>query len=158
MKHFLTWAGAVLIVLGLGFAIARAYSPLRHPWRHHGPLGGVARELNLNSTQKSQIKTIWQAERPTVAALVRELVAENKEMDSGTAQRNFDQGKVQAIADRQGATIAKLMVEKEKLRSQIYTSVLTPAQRQKADRLQDRWHARMARIASRLEQESGSAH
>jgi Spy/CpxP family protein refolding chaperone len=106
--------------------------------------------LNLSDGQKSQIKSMWQTERPTVASLVQELVSEGKEMDSVTAQGNLDDGKIQTIAARQGATIAKLLVEKERLKSKIYTGILTPKQRTKADELQKGWHSRLDRVAARL--------
>jgi Spy/CpxP family protein refolding chaperone len=89
----------------------------------------VAYELNLSDTQKSQIKSIWESERPTVAPLLQELASEGKEMDSVTVQGRLDESKVQAIAARQGETIAKLLVEKERLKSKIYTTVLNSEQR-----------------------------
>ena len=116
----------------------------------HGPLGYVAHELNLSDAQKSQIKSMWEAERPTVASLVQELASEGKEMDSATAQGNLDDSKVQAIAARQGETIAKLLVEKERLKSKVYTTVLNPEQRTKADELQKKWHSRLDHVASRI--------
>jgi Spy/CpxP family protein refolding chaperone len=143
-------------MVGLGVMVVRADSPMRHGWHRGGPLGHIARELNLNSTQKSQIKSIWKTERPTVAALVGEFAVESKEMDSVTAHGAFEEGKVQAIADRQAATLARLLVEKEKIKSGIYTTVLTPEQRAKAEKLQERWHSRLDRIAERLTQEDGS--
>ena len=94
---------------------------------------------------------MWQVERPTVARLLREVAAEVGEMDLATAQGNPDDAKVQEIAERQGRSIARLVIEKERLKSKIYTSVLNPAQRQKADELQRRWHERLDRIADRLE-------
>jgi len=110
----------------------------------------LAHELNLSDAQKSQIKSMWEAERPTVASLVQELASEGKEMDSVTAQGNLDDSKVQAIAARQGETIAKLLVEKERMKSKVYTTVLSPEQRTKADELQKRWHSRLNRVATRI--------
>jgi Spy/CpxP family protein refolding chaperone len=151
MKHVVFWSGVVLIVVGVTIAIARADSPMRRRWCHRGPLGYLAHELNLNDVQRSQIKSIWQAEKPTIAALVREFSAENKEMDAVTTQGKSNEAKVQEIANRQGMTTAKLLVEKQKVKSQIYSTVLTPDQRTKADSLQERWHSRLDRIADRLE-------
>jgi Spy/CpxP family protein refolding chaperone len=116
----------------------------------------MARELDLSSKQKTQIQSIWQGEKPAVTSLVRELAGESKEMDVATAHGVLDEGKVQEIAGRQGATIAQLLVEKEKLRSQIYTTVLNPDQRMKADKLEERWHSRLDQMASRLEGTSDS--
>jgi Spy/CpxP family protein refolding chaperone len=47
-------------------------------------MGFVARQLDLTDNQKSQIKTIWEGERPNIAEVVRELASEQKEMDALT--------------------------------------------------------------------------
>jgi Spy/CpxP family protein refolding chaperone len=91
---------------------------------------------------------MWQTEKPSVFGLVHELAAEGKEMDQATAKGNLDEGKVQEIATRQGATVAKLLVEKEHFKSKIYATVLTPEQRTKADELQSRWHERLDHIGN----------
>jgi Spy/CpxP family protein refolding chaperone len=156
MKRIMIWSSVALLLVATGIIVARADGSGRRGWgrwsgRHHGPLGYIARELNLSNAQKSQIKSMWRAERPTVASLVRELASEGKEMVSVTAQGSFDDGKVEAIAARQGATIAKLLVEKERLKSKIYTTVLNPEQRTKADELQKKWHSRLDHVAARIE-------
>jgi Spy/CpxP family protein refolding chaperone len=155
MKRFMIWSSAALLLVVVSIVVVRADGPRQHgwggrAWGHRGPLGYIAHELNLNDAQRSQIKSMWQAERPTVASLVQELAAEGKEMDSATAQGNLDDSKVQAIAARQGETIAKLLVEKERLKSNIYVSVLNPEQRTKADELQEAWHSRLDRLAARI--------
>ena len=156
MNQRFIWFGALLVIVELGVLIARGDSPVRYGWHRGGPFGHMARELNLNGTQKSQIKSVWQAEKPTVASLVKEFATENKEMDSAARQGAFDESKVQAIADRQAATLAQLIVEKEKLESKIYTTVLSPEQRTKTDKLQEQWHSCLDRIAERLAHENES--
>jgi Spy/CpxP family protein refolding chaperone len=155
MKRAMIWS-IVGLALVVAVAVAGADSPgwrgwRAHRWGHFGPGGYLAHQLNLSDAQKEQIKTIWQAERPTVARLVREVAVEAGEMDTATTQGKAEQGKVEEIAARQGAGIAKLLIEKEKLKSEIYTSVLNPDQRTKADELQRRWDERLDRIADRLE-------
>src|SRR5258708_11230374 len=154
MKRYMIWSSVALLLVAIGILVARVDGRGRgwggRGWSHHGPLGYVAHQLNLNETQKSQIKSIWEAERPTVASLVQELASEGKEMDSVTAQGSFDDSKVQAIAARQGETIAKLSVEKERLKSKVYTTVLNPEQRTKADELQKTWHLRLDHVAARI--------
>jgi len=155
MKRFMIWSGLALFLVVVGIVVVRADGS-RHRgwtgrgWGHHGPLGYVGHELNLSDAQRAQIKSMWQAERPTVASLVNELASEGKEMDTATAQGNLDESKVQAIAARQGETIAKLLVEKERLKSKVYTTVLNPEQRVKADQLQKTWHSRLDRVAARI--------
>jgi Spy/CpxP family protein refolding chaperone len=155
MKRYMIWLSMALIFVAIGIIVARADGPRRRGWHgwgwsHHGPLGYVAHELNLSDAQKSQIKSMWEAERPAIASLVQELVSEGKEMDSVTAQGALDESKVQAIATRQGETIAKLVVEKERLKSKVYTTVLNPEQRTKADELQKVWNSRLDHVAARL--------
>jgi capsule polysaccharide export protein KpsE/RkpR len=116
-------------------------------------MGYVAHELNLSHEQRQQIRSMWQGERPAVSGLLQELSAENKEMDQATANGNLDEGKVQEIATRQGATLAKLLLEKEHFKAKIYTTVLNSEQRAKADALQSRWHERLDHISKEMEVE-----
>lgn len=156
MKRIVIWSCVAVLVIATGVAIARAdvrgwHGCFRHGWGHFGPMGYVSRELKLDDAQRKQIRSMWDSEQPAVSGLVHELAAESKEMDAATAQGNLDEGKVQEIASRQGATIAKLLVEKEHFKSKIYTTVLTPEQRKKADEMQSRWHERMDRMSDRLQ-------
>lgn len=156
MKRIVLWSslGLVIVIATAGVLIARAdvrHGWCGHGWAHHGwagpgPLGYIAHELDLNDSQRQQIRSMWDAEKPTVSSLVQEFAAESKEMDSATANGNLDESKVQEIAGRQGATVAKLLVEKERFRAKVYATVLTPEQRTKADELQARWHDRLSHI------------
>jgi Spy/CpxP family protein refolding chaperone len=156
MKRWMILTCALLILVVAGIAVVRA-APLRrhhwcnHGWQQHGPLGYIAHELKLSAVQKSQISSIWRGEKPTVVSLIREFVAEGKEMDSITAENAFDDRKTQSIADRQAATVAKLLVEHEKLKWKIYTTVLTPEQRTKANELQERWRRRVDQMIEGLD-------
>src|SRR5258705_4256847 len=155
MKRFIIWSTVALLLVAIGIIVARADGSGRHGWggrgwSHHGPLGYLAHELNLTDAQKSQIKSMWEAERPTVASLVQELVSEGKEMDSVTAQGSLDESKVQTIADRQGETIARLVVEQERVKAKVHATVLNPEQRTKADQLQKKWRSRLDYVAARI--------
>jgi hypothetical protein len=89
---------------------------------------------------------MWQTERPAMLSLVHEFAAESKEMDQATANGNVDDSKVQEIAARQGTTVARFLVEKEHFKAKIYSTVLNPGQRTKADELQSRWHDRLGKL------------
>ncbi|GGA63192.1 hypothetical protein GCM10011507_13530 [Edaphobacter acidisoli] len=155
MKRFTLWATVAVVVGLMAFVIVRADARGRsgwcgHGWHRPGPGNYVAHALNLSDAQRTQIKTIWQAERPTVSARVQELLAENKEMNALAAEENPDQSKVEAVANRQASTIAALLMEKEKMQSKIYGTVLNPDQRVKADELEKRWESRLDRVANHL--------
>jgi Spy/CpxP family protein refolding chaperone len=147
------WAIAtvVLVVMTLVFAKADLRPGWRgHGWRHPGLVSYLAHELKLSDAQREKIHILWQMERPTIAARIQEFLAENKEMNAISVEENPDMGKVQAIATRESATIAALLVEKEQLQSKIYRTVLNPEQRAKADELQKKWESRLDHAADRF--------
>jgi len=156
MRRIVIWSCAAVLLAVTGVAIARANTRgwngcFGHRWGHFGAMGYVAHELNLSDEQKQQIHSMWQTERSAVSGLLQEFAAENKEMDQATAKGNLDESKVQEIAARQGATVAKLLVEKEHFKAKIYATILNPEQRTKADALQSRWHDRLDHIGKRME-------
>ena len=125
-------------------------------WFHHGPMGFVARELDLSDPQKAQIKSIWEGERPNIAVLVREFASEQKEMDALPFQDGAaDEGRIHDISARQGATLAKLLAEKEKLTGKIYSHVLNAAQREKADELRKGLSSHLEHVADRIGNATG---
>jgi Spy/CpxP family protein refolding chaperone len=149
MKRIIIWSSVGFLSAAIGIVAIRADGPMQHGWGargcgNHGPFGYIAQELKLSDAQKSEVKTIWQAERLTIASLVHELATENNEMDAATAKGNIDDGRLQVIASRHGDTIAKLLVEKERFEARIYT-------RARADELEKTWHSRLDRITDRIE-------
>lgn len=159
MSRRIVWKsiGAAVIVIGIAaWAQAQRWNEGRGPiWFHHGPMGHFARALNLSDTQKSQIKSIWQGERPNIAVLIHEFATEEKEMDALTSQDPPDPGRIQDITTRQGVTLAKLFAEKENLVVKIYSQVLNPAQRAKADELRKSWGSHLDHIADHIGNTSG---
>jgi Spy/CpxP family protein refolding chaperone len=156
MRRIAIWSCAAILLIAGGVAFAGASvrgwnACFGHRWGHFGAMGYVAHELNLSSGQKEQIRTMWQTERPAVSGLLQELAAENREMDQATAKGNLDESKVQEIAARQGATVAKLLVEKEHFKAKVYTTVLDPEQRTKADALLSHWHERFDHFSRGME-------
>jgi Spy/CpxP family protein refolding chaperone len=161
MMRRIVWTtlGAALIAVGITAAWAQTktwragYSPF---WLHHGPMSYIAHELDLSDTQKSQIKSIWEGERSNISELVREFAAEQKEIDALTFQDGAaGEGRMQDINARQGATLAKLLADKEKITGKIYSQVLNPAQRTKADELRKRWSSHLEHIADRISNATG---
>lgn len=161
MMRKIVWTilGAALIAVGITAAWAQTktwrggHGPF---WFHHGPMGYVAHELDLSDTQKSQIKTIWEGERPNISGLVREFASEQKEMDALPFQNGVrDEGRVQDITARQGATLAKLFAEKENLTGKIYSQVLNPGQRTKADELRKHLSSHLEHVADRISSAAG---
>jgi Spy/CpxP family protein refolding chaperone len=147
-RKYVLWAMAAVVVLAGTAVLSGQVQQPRGKWGpgmmgHRGPLGFLARQLNLTDAQKAQIKAMWEAEKPTVQPLLQQLANGRKQMLSLTANGAFDQAKVSALANQQSQAIAQLIVEKEKLQSQIYSQVLTPEQRVKFGQLQQKRTARI---------------
>lgn len=153
-KRIALWSGIAAVVVIAGIAIAGAQA--HHAWGWHGwarwrgpmALGYISHQLNLTQAQRKQVHSMWEAEKPTVSSLVAEFANEEKEMDQATAGGTLDEAKVQEIATREGATVSKLLVERTRLESKVYSSVLTPEQRTRADKMKERWHDRLGRMAN----------
>jgi Spy/CpxP family protein refolding chaperone len=62
-----SWVAVLLVVCGVGVAVASTPGWHRwggHGWRHAGPFGYLAHELDLSSPQRQQIRSMWQTEQP----------------------------------------------------------------------------------------------
>ncbi len=156
MKRILIWSCVAVLIVAAGVLVARASSRGWHGCFHHwaghwGPIGYVGHELDLSDAQRQQIRSMWLAEKPAVSGLVQQFAAESREMDGATAKGNIDESKVDEIATRQGATLSKLLVEKEHFTAKVYAAVLNPEQRIKADKLRSRWPERLEQIGKGME-------
>jgi protein CpxP len=158
MKTKLWMAAAALLTLVLCGAAMLSYAQEKQSgetsgWKthKHGRMGHIARELNLSDAQKEQIKDIMKANRADTLPLWQQMASTKKAMLAATANGSFDPAKVQAIANQQAQLMAQLTVQKQAIQHQVYTQVLTPDQRTKADRLRAQ---RIAKIESRLQKMS----
>jgi Spy/CpxP family protein refolding chaperone len=138
-------AGGVTAV----WAHARAGGPHGMMFGRH--MGWIAWRLNLSDTQKTQIQSIIQAERPNFAPLVKQLAADHQQMLVATRGGSFDEAQVRTLANQQAQTLAELMVIRERVIAKAYNTVLTPDQKTKADAL--RQHM-LDRISQRFEEQS----
>jgi hypothetical protein len=152
IKHPLVWAGAFLITIGIIAISVRADAPWSRGWRRNPAMGCIAGRLNLTCAQKAQIQSIWNMEKPTAAKLVADSALENKEIESVTSQGHPDPDKIQAMADHQGKILSELLLEKEILKMQIESRVLTADQLAKADHFEKHVDDRIDAIAHRLSQ------
>jgi Spy/CpxP family protein refolding chaperone len=136
------------LVLGLGtFAVAQGNltdAPKHGAGmrRHFGQR--MATELGLTDQQKTQIKQILENEKPKVQPLRDQLRNEHQQMAALTKDGAFDEAQVRNIANQQAQTQANLIVERQRVKSEIY-QLLTPDQRTKADQMKAQLGQRMHR-------------
>jgi protein CpxP len=126
---------AALIVIALG-ATALAQAKFEESGKRGGHFGQrMAAELGLTDQQQTQIKQILQNEKSNVQPLRDQLRSEHQQMLTATKGGAFDEAQVRTIANQEAQTQANLIVEREKVKAEIY-KVLTPDQRVKADQMQ----------------------
>jgi Spy/CpxP family protein refolding chaperone len=141
-------AAVVGLVAAAGLiALAVAERPIG---RHRG-FDRIAAYLDLTDAQKTQVKQMWQAEKPAVQPLLEQLSANRKAMLVATANGKFDETAVRNIATQQANVMSQLAVERERLISQVYNQVLTADQRTKADQFRQKRADRMNAWLQRIE-------
>lgn len=156
-RTLLGLAVLLLSICAVVFAQSTQQGPGQGQWRHRGPhgpggmLAHLTRVLNLTDAQQAQVKTMWESEKPNVVPLFQQLEQGHKEMLGVTANGAFDEAKVNSIAQQQSQTLAKLIVEKEKLQSKFY-QILTPEQRTRFTQMQQRHDQHIERMLLRFGQ------
>jgi Spy/CpxP family protein refolding chaperone len=97
----------------------------------------IARELNLSDSQKPQVKAIFESAHATFASLHQKMEDTDKQLESVTANGQFDETQVRSLANQKAQLMAEAIVEHERMKSKIF-AILTPDQRAKAEELHKR--------------------
>jgi protein CpxP len=105
----------------------------------------MIKQLDLTEAQQTQIKGIMASEKTKIKPMMQQL-RQNQQAEDASMNGTFDENQARAFANKQAQLMTDLIVEKERMRSQVY-AVLTPEQRQKALQLmQERQQHRQERM------------
>jgi len=140
---------AILMALAAGLAT----SALAQRSGHHGGwmLKRMTKQLNLTDAQQTQIKGIMAGEKTKIKPLMQQM-RQNQQAQNANINGTFDENQARAFAGKQAQIMTDLIVEKQRMRSEVY-AVLTPEQRQKAQQLmQERQQRRQSRMKQNAEQ------
>ncbi|HEY1272847.1 MAG TPA: Spy/CpxP family protein refolding chaperone [Terriglobales bacterium] len=139
---------SLAVVLVAAVAVSQTVRRAHARWGHGNfeqhMLGMMTDYLDLTDAQQAQVKQIFANEKPTIMPMVQQLAQAHQQMRQLEESAAFDEGKVRALASQQSQTITDLIVEKAKVKSQIF-NILTPDQKVKAQKFMDRHEARMQR-------------
>jgi periplasmic protein CpxP/Spy len=144
-------AGILAVVAAAGlivFAVAE-----RPKMGMHRGFNWLVAYLDLTDAQKTQVKQMWEAEKPTMQPLLEQLAANRKAMIAATANGQFDETTVRNIAAQQANVLSQLAVERERLIAKVYHQVLTADQRAKADQFRQKQADRMNAWIDRMAKE-----
>jgi Spy/CpxP family protein refolding chaperone len=145
---------AILMALTAGLATAALAQGSGGGFGHHHKgwmLKRMTKQLNLTDAQQTQIKGIMAGEKTKIKPLMQQL-HQNQQAQDANINGTFDENQARAFASKQAQVMTDLIVEKQRMRSQVY-AVLTPEQRQKAQQLmQERQQRRQERMKQQAEQ------
>jgi len=98
--------------------------------RGHRGMGRMFRNLDLTDAQKTQVQTIMKNNRESSKTMRQQMRANKQALRKATENGAFNQSEVQAIANKQGNLHAQMIVQKQKVKAEIF-NVLTAEQKAK---------------------------
>lgn len=101
-------------------------------WGARLPVGLMLEILDLSDAQKEQIKGLMAAHRTAAEPYRAQLRDGDRALDDATANGQFNEAQIRAIAQSQAQANVEITVLGEKLRTEIF-SLLTPEQRAKLE-------------------------
>ena len=138
MKKYLAVSLMALLLCG-GALVVNAQGPEGGPHKGWGGpghgMGMALHELNLTDAQKAQVKEIMQANHANMKPLFTQMMQNRAALLAATANGQYEESKIQALALQAGQLHAAMIANHEKVAHQIYTQVLTPDQQAQAEQL-----------------------
>ncbi len=145
--------GIATLIIGTLFVFAQGG---REGWkgRHHGAVFGqggfppqflvdrIAAESGLSDEQKTQAKQIMDESKTRIEPLFATMKQNHEAIKNLGTDGNFEEAKVNKMANQQAETMKQLFIEKEKTKAQLF-ALLTPEQREKAKTMQEKSGERM---------------
>jgi protein CpxP len=122
---------------------------------HMEMMGFMAKKLNLTDDQKSQMKAIFEKERPTLTPLRQQQHQIDLQLRQ-YVEGAFDQAKVQALAAQKAQIQAQLTVQETRIHNQLY-QLLTPDQQSQLKQMEAQHEARMQERMNRSGDEPPAA-
>jgi protein CpxP len=143
---------AIFMALAAGLAASAQHRGMGFGRNNGWMLKHMTKQLNLTEAQQTQIKGIMASEKTKIKPMMQQL-RQNQQAEDANINGSFDENQARTFANKQAQLMTDLIVEKERMRSQVY-AVLTPEQRQKALQLmQERQQHRQERMNSKKQAE-----
>ena len=149
LSRLKTISAVLAIILCATVAFSQSVVKASHGTRGFGGHGfGVemfglnADYLDLSDAQMAQMKDILTKEKPTIQPLMQQLRQGHQQMQQLEQAGAFDEAKVRTVATQQSQVMTELIVQKERIKSELMT-VLTQSQKDQLAKLQARRQARM---------------
>jgi protein CpxP len=144
-KRIIAILAISILVVGAVFVVAQ--KAVNHGFGGHGRgfgrgHGMMLQALNLTDDQKAKVKAIMETNRTNLKPVFDSLRENHQKLEALTANGAFDEGQVSALATEQGNLMAKMTVERARIRSQI-AGILTDEQKAKAAQMREQFKQKM---------------
>jgi len=141
--RFLSIGAAVL--LGVAALVAQGMHGHGGPdGDFHHMMGFFTHYLDLTSDQQSQVKAIWEKEKPNLQPLMKQMHQNRADMRALEASGPFDETKTRALATQNAQTMIELQVQHARIKSEMM-QVLTADQKAKFAQFEAKKEARMSK-------------
>lgn len=134
---------ATLLIAGSIFVIAQKAGKMGGHGFGRGPGFGMAfRGLDLTNEQKAKVKEIMEASKANIQPLMQQMHDNHAKIARLGVDGKFDQAQVETLANQQGSITSQMIVEKEKVKAQVF-AILTDEQKAKAAEMRTKFQERM---------------
>ena len=145
-KIILAIIAVAVVATGAIFVIAqkRANNSGGHGFGHGrgDKIGMALRSLDLTDEQKAKVKEIMDANKTTFEPTMQSMKENRAKLHDLSKAGTFDQAQVESLANEQGDLVAKMIVQKESVKAQIF-AILTDEQKAKAAEMRTKFEGRM---------------
>lgn len=146
MNHLMSrvgiWGAAAALAFGSFAVVAKAQGPRGG---HDGPgplMGMIGTAIGLTDAQKAEIKSIFETARTNNASLREEMKA-SREAEKAAVKAGKSDAELAQLAASYSQLHTRLHTVRLQTEAKVY-KVLTPEQREKADKLKEEMEGRMA--------------
>lgn len=137
-------AALAVVTIAAGIVLAQNPAPApegKGPRGKHNRMERIANYLELTPAQREQAKAIWQQARQESKPYVDQLREARKAL-AQAIKANQPESELQRLGEAQGVAMGKLAGIRAKAAADVY-ALLTPEQKQKADKLHEKFMSRM---------------
>jgi periplasmic protein CpxP/Spy len=133
-KAIIAIIALAVLAAGVIFAVGQTAPKNDRSWGrrggHHRGTGMAFRAIGLTEDQKAKLKELRAASRTNIKQVREALKANRAKMGTLTANGAFDEAQVTTLANEQAGLQAKLIVERQRMKSQFF-AILTDEQKAK---------------------------
>ena len=141
-----------ILAVGAAVTLAVAVAVAQGMHGHGGPgadFHRMLKQLDLTADQHSQVKAIFEKEKPNLQPLMQQMHQNHQAMKTLEASGPFDEAKTRALATQNAQTMIEMQVAHARIKSEIM-QILTADQKAKLAQLEANHGAHMGHMKDQM--------